>query len=592
MSALNITSEKQDLLSNNGSKATKTNLYKALPAVLFAFVFVFGVVTGAAGVQGYHYGRQRELNESAATASDNNTPKRASLPTYSSNANDNLQQGHCWVCGEHSGSRKWNWWFGYGDCPCHEGWGGTCCETELNPPAPKEEGIIYGSLGWPWNSDTTSEDREWLKSFKNEVPKPNKADVDSSILNPIIVFGGLASGTIEAKLTGITPNKIWCPSDSDWYKIWVSVVQMIPFVTLECTMDNLVPILSDDGKWGNRPGIETRTVDWGGVGSTIGVGPFYYFSHLFDSLKEYGYVSGETLHTAPYDWRFAPGAGQDEWLEQTRNLIEETVANNGGRPADLIGHSMGCLMALDLLNLQTEEWRDHYVRKFVSQGCPWGGSANFVQSSASGYALGVPLLPPSILWPVQSAAPCGVWMYPTPDLWADDELIVRTPSKDYTVANLDELLTDVGLPDSRIAYETVQQSSVIRRGNFADNAPLVDTYNLYGVGLASDESFEYAKDFNGGVSDPPKALSQSKGDGLVSIRSLERAKMWKDAHDKKGVGLHSQKFPCAEHISMTHNIDVVDLTVAILLGDFCKDDEDCDIYKDGWDALDCGMLLR
>jgi len=344
------------------------------------------------------------------------------------------------------------------------------------------------------------------------------------------------------------------------------------------------------GSWGNKDGVETRTVDWGGTESTIGVGPFFYFSHLVDTLLSYGYVSGQNLHTAPYDWRFAPGAGQDQWLEDAKALVESTVASNGGRPADLIAHSMGCLLVFDLLSGQSEAWLAANVRKFVAQGCPWGGSANFVQSSASGYALGVPLLPPSILRPVQAAAPCGVWMYPNPDLWADDEVIARTPAKDYTVANLDEMLEDLELVDSLKAFNSVKEASALWNGNF-NRGTRVDTYAMIGVGLASDEAFEYSANFDGEVASPPEAISSAKGDGLVSIRSLERFKAWSGAHEDLGVGLHWQEFPCAEHISMPHNNDVVDATIAILLSGFCEGDEqgECGMYKSGWDVHDCSL---
>jgi len=34
---------------------------------------------------------------------------------------------YCSWC-ENAPSRSWNWWFGWGDCECYEGWSGKCCD--------------------------------------------------------------------------------------------------------------------------------------------------------------------------------------------------------------------------------------------------------------------------------------------------------------------------------------------------------------------------------------------------------------------------------------------------------------------------------
>ncbi|GMI14195.1 hypothetical protein TrVE_jg9331 [Triparma verrucosa] len=39
--------------------------------------------------------------------------------------------GFCWKCSENSGTRGWSWWFGWGACPCHDGWKGACCDISM-----------------------------------------------------------------------------------------------------------------------------------------------------------------------------------------------------------------------------------------------------------------------------------------------------------------------------------------------------------------------------------------------------------------------------------------------------------------------------
>lgn len=65
----------------------------------------------------------------------------------------------------------------------------------------------------------------------------------------------------------------------------------------------------------------------------------------------------------------------DEYFARTKELIEETYAINGERKVYLICHSLGCLRSIHFLNLQSQEWKDHYIKEYITLSAPWAGSA-------------------------------------------------------------------------------------------------------------------------------------------------------------------------------------------------------------------------
>ena len=71
-----------------------------------------------------------------------------------------------------------------------------------------------------------------------------------------------------------------------------------------------------------------------------------YMAPLVESLEEIGYVSGETLFGAPYDFRYGLAAeGHPSHVgskfKDLKDLIEKASASNGGKPVILLSHSLG-----------------------------------------------------------------------------------------------------------------------------------------------------------------------------------------------------------------------------------------------------------
>ena len=82
--------------------------------------------------------------------------------------------------------------------------------------------------------------------------------------NPIILIPGLGGSQIEAKLNKTsTPHPFLCFRKSDWYQIWVSPIELLPWF-IDCFKDNFRRVVDmKTGKTSNSPGVSIRVAEWG-----------------------------------------------------------------------------------------------------------------------------------------------------------------------------------------------------------------------------------------------------------------------------------------------------------------------------------------
>ena len=144
--------------------------------------------------------------------------------------------------------------------------------------------------------------------------------------------------------------------------------------------------------YSNAPGVEIRPVGWGDTSGmeyldpNVRVGDAVMFGRLVDALVSSGGERGVSIRGAPYDFRTVPGAA---YMAQLKELVEETVAANEGRPAVLLSHSMGCLVTLRFLRSMSPSWKRKFVKHWLAVSAPFGGSEGTVRLFASGNNMGV-----------------------------------------------------------------------------------------------------------------------------------------------------------------------------------------------------------
>lgn len=72
-----------------------------------------------------------------------------------------------------------------------------------------------------------------------------------------------------------------------------------------------------------------------------------------------------------------------EYFDRLKELIVNTSQQNQ-MPVVLIGHSMGNLVIQFFLKNLPKQWKEKYIKSFVSLAGPWGGAVKSVRLMTSG----------------------------------------------------------------------------------------------------------------------------------------------------------------------------------------------------------------
>ena len=130
----------------------------------------------------------------------------------------------------------------------------------------------------------------------------------------------------------------------------------------------------------------------------------------------------------------------------------------------MIAHSMGCTMTLYFLtNKVNKAWKKKHVKSIITLAGPWGGSAKALEVFTVGTDLNerFPLLKPLedkikiAIRDVERTNPSLAWMMPTSQIWSSD-VLVKTPSKEYTAADIGDFFKLLNVPNMAMMYEDTQ----------------------------------------------------------------------------------------------------------------------------------------
>ncbi|KAK9888718.1 hypothetical protein WA026_000945 [Henosepilachna vigintioctopunctata] len=262
-------------------------------------------------------------------------------------------------------------------------------------------------------------------------------------LNPVILIPGDGGAQIEAKLNKTYAVHYFCEkTSSDYFNIWLNKELLVPLI-VDCWIDNMKLIYNNktrttrnnDGVTLRIPGFGfTETVEWLDPSHTA---TGSYFNPITNLLVSLGHQRNLTLKGAPYDFRKAPNENGQYFID-LKKLIEETYESNSLQPVILIAHSMGGPMSLHFLNLQTQEWKDKFIKSLISLNGAWGGSVKAVKVYAIGDDLGSYALRESVMRIQQITAPSLAWLLPSPLYWKGNEVLIQTDRKNFSLDNLKE----------------------------------------------------------------------------------------------------------------------------------------------------------
>lgn len=393
----------------------------------------------------------------------------------------------------------------------------------------------------------------------------------TTTLHPLILVPGNGGNQLEARLTSeykpssLFCNRRWlCPVKKDkdgWFRLWFDLsVILAPFT--KCFAERMMlyydPILDD---YHNAPGVETRVPDFGSTQALLYLNPHLkhasaYMSNLVESLEKLGYVDGENLFGAPYDFRYGlaaeghPSKVGSKFLDDLKQLIENASTSNGGKPVIVVSHSLGGLFVLQLLIRNSISWGQKHVKHFIALSAPWGGTVEQMLTFASGYTLGIPLANPLLVREEQRSSESNLWLLPSPKVFAETKLVV-TSTNYYTARDIPRFLEDIGSPERIYPYE----SRILPLSGDLAAPTEVPVTCIIGSDVKTAETLFYGEN---GFDKQPE-IEYGDGDGTVNMISL--LALESEWADNRNQSLKVIKIPGVSHTSILKDVVALDCIV-------------------------------
>lgn len=398
-----------------------------------------------------------------------------------------------------------------------------------------------------------------IKDLKNKMRRKFDLNFEQK-RSPVIFVPGDGGSQMDAIINKQDSVHFYCQKSTDTYfNLWLNKELLVPFV-IDCWIDNIKLVYNrTTRKTTNSPGVEIRIPGFGSSEPVEWIDPSHasagaYFVNIGNALVQNGYKRDVSLRGAPFDFRKAPNENK-EWFIKLKHLVEETYTLNDNIPITFIVHSMGAPMTLLFLQMQSQEWKDQYIRRIISLAGAWGGSVKAIKCYAVGDDLGAFALSGKVLRAEQITNPSLAWLLPNPLLWKPNEVMVRSLSRVYTMEQLEDFFSDIDFKDGwEMRKDTLPYSL-----NFS--APGVELHCMFGSGINTVERLNYEKSYD--LTGKP-TLEYGDGDGTVNRRSLEACKHW-NGQQKQPIYL--REFPGADHMTILGDLAVLDAIVKILLVD-------------------------
>ncbi|KAL2712609.1 group XV phospholipase A2-like [Vespula squamosa] len=376
--------------------------------------------------------------------------------------------------------------------------------------------------------------------------------------SPVILIPGDGGSQLEAKLNKTSTVHYLCEKVSkEYFNIWLNLELLVP-VIIDCWIDNMKLIYDNVTRTTrNQEGVDIRIPGWGDPFiveylDPSKASPGAYFKDIGNMLvDDLGYIRNISLRGAPYDFRKGPNEN-GEYFVKLKSLIEETYSINNNMSVTLIAHSMGGPMTLIFLQSQSQSWKDKYINSLITLAGVWGGSVKAIKVFAIGDDLGAYLLRESILKDEQITSPSLGWLLPSKLFWKENEVLVETENKNYTLTNLQDFLIDINVPNG---WEFRKDNEKYQL-NFSP--PGVVMHCLYGKQIDTLERLYYKP---GTSIDGRPQLIPGDGDGTVNLRSLEGCLHWQTKQKQK---VYYQAFPGVNHMTILKHADVLKYIKSVL----------------------------
>ncbi|MBP3399027.1 MAG: hypothetical protein J6K75_04640, partial [Erysipelotrichaceae bacterium] len=352
-------------------------------------------------------------------------------------------------------------------------------------------------------------------------------------MKPVVFIHGIIAGMLEGEVNVAEDTEVAFPDKcSRTYKhcrMWVALKDVNPLVN-ECILGYLTPLWDSSKKQQYDPeGITVTSPKFGSTYACDEIDPNFpvslfakVFHELIKKLEKVGYVDGDNMLGASYDWRyyrFNEYSHKDNWYKNTKELIE-TAYNSYGKVV-LISHSMGGLMTYRLLDYLGSSFCSKYIDNWVAMSAPFLGSAKTIAAAFPGDNLGLPIADGRIR-PMARQIETVALLFPIGGTakYGKDVLMTITSTGDkYTADDLDALIDTLDNKHFQGNYHYVVahgMKEVYNKYNWkVPHGVKMNCLITSGVETISGvtmASYDY---------DTDPTFTYGDGDGTVNIQSLE-----------------------------------------------------------------------
>lgn len=356
--------------------------------------------------------------------------------------------------------------------------------------------------------------------------------------------------------------------------LWLDVFRILPMHIPEYARQ-LTPVYDPiNDTFTSQPDIDTRPYDYGGVGGVrylngLGKNISGYFSVLLKAMEKEGYVAGQTVFGAPFDWRLA-NAKQiltNGMAESLKELVEHASFVNQGKKVHLVGHSMGATFIHQfLMHFVSEEWKNRYVESFISINGPYGGSFEAFAHLASPHRWGSSPVSAKLLHKITQTLGGIYWMLPNSNAFAKDKVIAKVPNANMVIT-LDNMTSTWSVSNRSTILRAVESTLQATTGLDALHLP---THIFYSNGYRTMNELVFEGPEDSWWTKESKSTSTTDGDGTVPIESLKSPLRWKDEQIEI---VTEHLIEHASHISVLHKPQLVAEVMDIILETLKKKDK-------------------
>ena len=236
-----------------------------------------------------------------------------------------------------------------------------------------------------------------------------------------------------------------------------------------------------------------------------------------------------------------------------QKLIEELYSTNGNKQVTILTHSMGGPTSLYFLTkIVSAEWKEKYIKQYITLSAVWGGAAKSARAMVSGDNENIFIDRPIWGRASQRTYQSTVWLLPPPgDLWTKEDILVSHNGKNYSAFDYQELFNDLDYP---IAWDMFLDVKDLTSGFLPPN---LTTYCYYGFDMKTPRLFLYSDGFPNENPD----VETSNGDGTVNERSLKVCERWKTQQPQ---AVYEKAFSGIEHVDMVRDSKTVTAVADIL----------------------------